>query len=186
MDDDKIIDLFLSRDERAISETSASYGAFLFRSAKKITENDNDAEECVNDTYLQAWDRIPPDEPRGYFRAYLFRILRHIALDKCRKRNADKRSAVVTEMTEELSEVISDGTDAQSELEYKDLGELINAFLKKQKEPDRSIFILRYYNTESVTDISKRLQMNENKVKAILFRMRGRLKKYLESEGYQI
>ena len=186
MDDEKIIELFLSRDERAISETSSLYGEFLKKAAMRITESKQDAEECVNDTYLQVWDRIPPDEPRGYFRAYLFRILRHIALDLCRRRGADKRSATLTGITEELSEVISDGEDAQSELEYKELGKLINGFLKEQKELNRSLFVRRYYNAESVADISKSLGMNKNKIKAILFRMRNKLKERLEREGYFI
>ena len=184
MADDKIIELFLSRDERAINETSSLYGDFLKKAAMRITESRQDAEECVNDTYLQVWDRIPPDEPRGYFRTYLFRILRHIALDLCRRRGADRRSAVMTEITEELSEVISDGEDAQSAVEYRELGELINAFLKEQKDPDRSVFISRYYNAESIADISNRLGMNKNKIKAILFRMRNKLKERLEREGY--
>ena len=186
MDDDKIIDLFLSRDEQAISETSSSYGKFLLQAAKRITESDADAEECVNDTYLQVWNRIPPDEPRGYFRAYLFRILRHIVLDLCKKRGAEKRSAVLTEITEELSQVISDGQDSQTELERKQLGETINAFLSEQKEQSQAIFIRRYYNAESVVDISKSLGMNENRVKSILFRMRAKLKERLEREGYFI
>ena len=186
MDDDKIIELFLSRDERAISETSSVYGKFLLQAAKKITESETDAEECVNDTYLQVWNRIPPDDPRGYFRAYLFRILRHIALDLCRKRGAEKRSAVLTEITAELSEVISDGEDAQTALEYKELGAIINAFLAEQKKLDRSVFVRRYYDAESVSEISKSLKMNENKIKSILSRMRKKLKDRLRGEGYFI
>lgn len=186
MDDDRIIDLFLSRDERAITETSSKYGAFLLAAAERITNSKADAEECVNDTYLRAWNGIPPAEPRGYLRMFLLRIVRHAALDICRKSVTDKRSAVMTEITEELGQCFSGGDDVQTKIEYKELGELINSFLKKSKEAERSIFIRRYYMTQSVEQISKSLGMNKNKVKSILFRMRNRLKAYLESEGYPI
>lgn len=184
MDDDKIIDLFLARDERAITETSSKYGAFLFSAAERITASSTDADECVNDTYLQAWNGIPPAEPRGYFRTYLLRITRHAALDICRKRDAEKRSALMTEITEELENCLSDRQTAESAVEYKELGALINRFLKQQKELDRNIFIRRYYMAHSVEQISKSLGINKNRVKSVLFRTRNKLKVYLESEGY--
>ena len=181
MDDKEIIGLYIARDEKAIAETSAKYGGYLKTVAQNITDDEADAEECVNDAYMQAWNNIPPDEPYDYLKVYLSRLTRHAALDKCRK-----RSAVITGITEELSQCVSNGRDAQAELEAKELGKLINAFLKKQKPLYQAVFIRRYYQTESVEYISKKLNLSQSKTKSILFRMRNKLKEYLESEGYNI
>jgi RNA polymerase sigma-70 factor (ECF subfamily) len=186
MDDKEIIGLYIARDEKAIAETSAKYGGYLKTVAKNITDDEADAEECVNDAYMQAWNNIPPDEPYDYLKVYLSRLTRHAALDKCRKQSADKRSAVITGITEELSQCVSNGRDAQAELEAKELGKLINAFLKKQKPLYQAVFIRRYYQTESVDDISKALHISQSKIKSILFRMRNKLRENLESEGYDI
>ena len=186
MDDDGIINLFLSRDEKAIAETSAKYGGYLKTVALNLTDDSADADECVNDAYMQAWNSIPTDLPYGHLKIYLGRLARHAALDVCRRRSADKRSAVITGITEELSQCVSNGRDAEAELEAKELGGLINAFLKKQKPLYQAVFIRRYYQTESVDDISKALHISQSKIKSILFRMRNKLKECLESEGYDI
>ncbi len=186
MDDKEIIGLYLARDEKAIAETSSKYGAYLKTVALNVTGDEEDAEECVSDAYLQAWNSIPPDQPYGYLKLYLSSFVRHAALDKCRKQSADKRSAVITGITEELSQCVSNGRDAQAELEAKELGKLINAFLKKQKPLYQAVFIRRYYQTESVEYISKKLNLSQSKTKSILFRMRNKLKEYLEKEGYDI
>ncbi len=186
MDDNEIIGLYIARDEKAIAETSAKYGGYLKTVALNVTGDDADAEECVNDAYIQAWNSIPSDPPYGYLKIYLCRLARHAALDVCRKRSADKRSAVITGITEELEQCVSDGSDAQTELESRELGKLINAFLKKQKPLYQAVFIRRYFQTESVADISKKLGLSQSKTKSIMFRMRNKLKEYLESEGYNI
>ena len=186
MDDKEIIGLFLARNEKAIAETSAKYGGYLRTVALNITGDGADADECVNDAYMQAWNSIPPDEPYGYLKIYLSRLARHAALDVCRKQSADRRSAVITGITEELSTCVTNGRDAETELEAKELGGLINAFLKKQKPLYQAVFIRRYYQTESVDDIAKALNLSQSKIKSILFRMRNKLREYLESEGYDI
>ncbi|MBO4423800.1 MAG: RNA polymerase sigma factor [Clostridia bacterium] len=186
MNDDEIIGLYLQRNENAITETSSKYGGYLKTVALNITGDGADADECVNDAYMQAWNSIPDEAPYGYLKVFLTRLVRHAALDVCRKRNADKRSAVITGITEELEQVVPAGGDAQTELESKELGRLINAFLKKQKPLYQAVFIRRYFQAESVAAVAKSLSLSQSKVKSILFRMRNKLKEYLEREGYNV
>ena len=112
MEDTNIVDLFLERNESAISETKAKYGSQLQRIANSILKNRLSAEECENDTYLEAWNRIPPNEPRTYLFAFLGQIIRHLAIDECRRNTARKRHALFCELTNEMEECLAGRNDS--------------------------------------------------------------------------
>ena len=184
LDDEKIIDLYLSRDESAIRETQEKYGARLRQTAYRILENHGAAEECENDTYLEAWNRIPPHEPRGYFFEFLVRIIKHAAIDACRRNNRLKRRANFCELTKEMEECLPGEEGADRNIETQELNEIITDFLKHYPEEPRGIFLRRYWFFDTVPEISRRFGCTQGKVKSTLFRMREALKKRLEREGY--
>lgn len=186
LEDDKIVQLFLSRDEEAIRKTSEKYGTRLRAVALAITSDYQTSEECENDTYVQAWNLIPPNEPKTYLYAFLARIIRHISIDRCRKEKTLKRGAFITELTEEMEMCISDVKDLESELEAKELGAAISKFLRSLPKEKRVIFVRRYFFMDSVAEISKRCAISESKVKTVLFRVRKELREYLKKEGYLI
>ena len=185
MDDDKIIDLYLSRDESAIRETEAKYGARLRRTAYRITEDNGTAEECENDAYLAAWNSIPPYEPRGYLAEYLLRLVKHAAIDVCRRNQRLKRRADFCELTKEMEECLPGKSSAEEELEAQELSGIITDFLQGYPEEQQSVFLRRYWFFDTVPEISRRFGFSQGKVKSILFRMRDALKKRLEREGYK-
>ena len=184
MDDDRIVALYMERDERAIEQTALKYGKRLWGIAKGITEDSLSAEECENDTYLEAWDTIPPQNPSAYLFAYLARIIRHISLDVCRKRNSLKRNAFITELTAEMEECIPASDAPADRLEAKELGEAISRYLRLLTEEKQIIFMRRYWYLDSVESIASRLGIGVSKVKMTLFRCKKELKAYLEKEGY--
>ena len=186
LDDSKIVDLFLQRDEDAIKYTAEKYGIRLRSLAYGIVRDDRTAEECENDTYLAAWNSIPPHEPRDYLYAFLARIIRHITLNRCRDGNRLKRKAHVADLAEELDQCIPASHDVESRIDDAALGKAINDFLGGLDKEKRDIFIRRYWYMDSVADIAKRFSTSESKVKTTLFRCRNRLKEYLEKEGYTI
>ena len=184
MDDSRLVDLFLARDESAISGTAEKYGQKLLRLAKRLLGSTDDAEECINDAYLRAWDSIPPNEPRQYLFPFLARIARQNALNRVRSSAAAKRSALVVELTAEMEECLPSSLDASSGAEKRELMGLINAFLARLPEEKRIIFLKRYWYFEPVTSIAVTLGISQSKVKTTLFRTREKLKAYLEEEGY--
>lgn len=186
MDDQSIVDLYLQRDERAIHETSEKYGNRLRALAYGIVEDSQTAEECENDTYLEAWNSIPPHEPRDYLYSFLVRITRHIALNCCRDRNRLKRRAFICELSAELEQCIPDPDDGSSHIDDIALSQAINSFLGNLDEEKRNIFIRRYWYLDSVSAISKRFGLSQSKVKTTLFRCRNRLREHLEKEGYSV
>lgn len=186
MDDSKIIDLYLGRDEKAIALTSEKYGKRLRALSFDIIRDRHAAEECENDTYLEAWKSIPPHEPRSYLYMYLARITRHIALNFCRKRNALKRSAHISELSAELEQCIPAPDDLECRISEMDLATIINSFLENLNHQKRIIFVRRYWYLDSIEDIAKRFSVTESKVKSILFRCRRQLKERLEKEGYRL
>lgn len=186
MDDERIIELYLQRDEAAIIQTEEKYGKRLRILAYGITNDQQTAEECENDTYIEAWNRIPPHEPRSYFYAFLARITRHTSLNCCRNRKRLKRNAFICELTKELEECISSPDDVECRIDDIFLGNAINDFLGKLDEEKRNIFIRRYWYLDSITEISKRFSLSESKVKTTLFRLRNKLRVYLEEEGYSL
>ena len=184
MDDNKIIDLYLCRDETAVKHTARKYGDHLRALAYGIVKDRLTAEECENDTYLKAWNSIPPHEPREYLYAFLARITRHISLDCCRKRSRLKRSAYISELSAEMEQCIPAPDDMECRIDDIAFGQAINGFLSTLSEEKRNVFIRRYWYLDSVSDIARRFSLSESKVKTMLFRSRNRLRDYLEKEGY--
>lgn len=186
MDDAQIVDLYLARDERAIRHTADKYGPRLRGLAQAVLADRSAAEECENDTYLEAWNRIPPHEPRTYLFAFLGKITRHLAIDACRRRSADKRSAVVCELTAELADCLPAPGGVEEALNAAALTEAVNAFLRQCSDEQRAIFVRRYWYFDSVEAISRRYGCSRSKVKTVLFRLRGGLKDYLQKEGFSV
>ncbi len=188
MDDAKIVDLYLERDESAISYTAEKYGAGLRRIAEHILDDAASAEECENDTYYEAWNRIPPHEPRTYLFAFLGRIARHLAIDVCRRNASQKRQALFCELTEEMAECLTDGggSSAEREFEAKELSKTIDRFLDSCSEESRGVFVRRYWFFDTIPEICARTGYSQSKVKSMLFRMREGLRDHLKKEGYAL
>ena len=186
MDDNGIVELYLLRDETAIRQSAEKYGKRLRSLAYGIAGDRQTAEECENDTYMEAWNTIPPHEPRSYLYAFLARITRHISLNFCRDRNRLKRSAFICELSAEMEQCIPAPDDALCRMDDMALREAINGFLGTLDEEKRNIFVRRYWYLDTVADISKRFALSESKVKTTLFRCRNRLREHLEKEGYTL
>ena len=184
MDDNKIIELYFCRDETAVKHTSEKYGNRLRALAYGIIKDHQTAEKCENDTYLEAWNSIPPHEPKNYLYAFLARITRHISLDCCRKRGRLKRRAYISELSAEMEQCIPAPDDMECRIDDIVLGQAINEFLGTLSEEKRNVFIRRYWYLDSISDIARRFSLSESKVKTMLFRSRNRLRDYLEKEGY--
>lgn len=184
MDDERIVELYLNRDEAAIEQTSKKYGRRLRLLALGIVKNSQTAEECENDTYMKAWNSIPPCEPKSYLYAFLSRITRHISLNRCRDLRRIKRNAFICELSREMEECIPAPDDADCRMDNMLLSEAINGFLETLSEEKRNVFLRRYWYLDSIADISKRFALSESKVKTMLFRIRNQFRKYLEKEGY--
>jgi RNA polymerase sigma-70 factor (ECF subfamily) len=162
------------------------YGSMLNVVSERITGDRSEAEECVNDTLLEAWNRIPPHEPRGYFPAFLSRIVRNISINRCVEKERLKRKAFITELSDELEQCIPSKSSPESSVEGIELGRVISEFLRKQPEEKRRIFVRRYYYLDPVSRIAEKFGCSAGKVKTELFRMRNALKNYLETEGYSL
>ena len=186
MDDNRIVELYLLRDETAIRQTSEKYGNRLRSLAYGIVGDRQTAEECENDTYMEAWNTIPPHEPGGYLYAFLARITRHISLNRCRDRSRLKRSALICELSAELEQCIPAPDDTECRIDDMAMSEAINGFLGALNEEKRNIFVRRYWYLDSIADISKRFALSESKVKTTLFRCRNRLREHLIKEGYTV
>ncbi len=182
--DEKIVDLFIKRDESAITETKNKFGTKLCRIADNILHNAEDSAECENETYLKAWNTIPPNEPRTYLFAYLAKITRCIAFNRHKERIAEKRSAEICELTQEIETAIPAHFSAEKEYDAIKLCELINEFLFSLPPEKRNIFIRRYWFCDSVRDIAAMYSITDGKVKTVLFRVRDDLKAFLEKEDY--
>ena len=186
LDDDRIIELYLLRDETAINQTSEKYGSRLLSLAYGIINDRQTAEECENDTYMEAWNTIPPHEPRSFLYAFLARITRHISLNCCRDRARLKRSAYICELSAEMEECIPAPDDVECRIDDMALREALNGFLRTLDEEKRNVFLRRYWYLDSIADVSKRYALSQSKVKSMLFRMRSQLKNYFEQEGYDL
>lgn len=184
MEDRQIIDLYFRRDEEAISQTAAAYGGKLYSLAYRILQLREDAEESVNDTYLKAWESIPPQRP-VFFYAYLSKICRFLAFGKLDWRNAAKRKAEIVELSAEMELCIPDQR-WERQAESEEIGRLLNDFLETLPEESRLIFMRRYWYADSVAEIAKRYKMGESKVKTRLFRTRNALHAFLEKEGFTV
>lgn len=184
IDDIKIIELYFERNEQAIKETDIKYGKFCRNMAYKILNNHQDSEECVNTTYLEMWDRIPPTRP-AKFKVYISRIVRSTSIDRVRHLTAKKRSADMVMALDELTEVLPDERYAPGRND-EEIGKLISIFLRKQKEDVQRVFVLKYFYFESNRVIAEKYGFTERKVTNMLARTRNKLKKYLIEEGIYI
>lgn len=183
MEDQEIIGLYWTRSENAIVETDKKYGKLCFQTAFRILDSREDSEECVSDTYLLAWEAIPPRQP-GVLSAFLCRITRNLALNRYQAANTAKRGGGAVEVAlEELAECIPDPNTVENAVDNRALARCLNGFLETLTREARSIFLLRYWELASVREISRRLSVSESKVKVSLYRTRGRLRRFLEQEG---
>lgn len=186
MRDDEIVTLYWKRDERAIKETKNEYGRYLFKIANNILADLEDSRESVNDTYLAAWNSIPPQRP-SVLSTYLGKLTRRISIDLFRKKNREKRRASEYALSlNELEECIPGGNMPEDEVEVKLLAKSINDFLRMQPEEARTLFVGRYYFLDSLKDVARYCGMSESKAKSILFRTRCSLKTHLEQEGFVV
>ncbi len=185
MEDEKIIELFEKRDERAVSETKTKYFHYLTKISMNVLGDAGDAEECVNDTYLKAWQNIPPDRPRS-LSAYLAVIVRRISLDRIKKRTAGKRRGAEYDLSlDELEECVpSGGTGVEDEVERAELGRCINRYLLSLSETERTVFTGRYFYLDPVRAIASYTNLTPAKVRGTLERVRAGLRRRLEEEGY--
>ena len=182
----ELFELYLARDEAAISQTSDKFGARLYSLAYGIVDDRQTAEECENDTYMQAWNLIPPHEPADYLYAFLARITRHLSLNCCRKRSRLKRSAFICSFSAEMEQCIPAPDDMECRIDDMALKDAIDGFLGSLDEERRNIFLRRYWYLDSIASISRRFSLSESKVKTTLFRCRRRFREYLEKGGYTI
>lgn len=186
MDDKGIVELFWQRNESAINETKAKYGNYCYSIAYRILGNNEDAEECENDTYLEAWKNIPPQRPKT-LSAFLGMITRQKSIDKWRKKNANKRGGGEFQLSlSELEGCIPNENTIIDELEAKELAKKISEFLRTLSQNECNVFIRRYWYFDSITDICKRYGYGQSKVKMMLKRTREKLISYLEKEGMLI
>ena len=183
VEDNAILDLFFTRNESGIEEAKLKYGKRLFMTAKNILHSNEDAEECVNDTLLKAWENIPPNRPQ-LLGAYLNKIVRNRALNIWEARNAAKRGGgEVTLLLGELEESVPSRDTTEKAYDEAMATQAINIFLAKANKQARTLFVLRYFHGESITSLSVRLKMHESKIKSTLFRLRKKLRTHLMEEG---
>lgn len=186
MEDKEIVDLYLARDEAAISATARKYGNYCYSVAYNILYSKEDAEESVNDTYLGAWNSIPPHMP-DVLSAYLGKITRNISLKRRRDKLAQKRGAGEVSLAyEELVDCIPANHDMDAALGAKELAVHINRFLSALPATERHVFICRYWYFDSISSISRQFGFRETKVKSMLFRTRNKLRNKLKKEGVLI
>ncbi|MBQ3418933.1 MAG: sigma-70 family RNA polymerase sigma factor [Erysipelotrichaceae bacterium] len=183
MEDLEIVELYWQRNEEAIKETSKKYGNYCYTIANNILYNNEDAQECVNDTYLGAWNAIPPHHP-NVLSTFLGKITRRLSLNKWREKNAIKRGNGEAALSfDELEECIPSNSSIKEELALKELSEAINTFLETLKVDERKVFVCRYFYFESIDEIAFRFSFTPSKVKMMLKRTRDRLKDYLIGKG---
>ena len=183
MDDRMIIDLFFERSEQAITETKNKYSSIVRRTAFHILNNFQDTEECESDTYLSAWNKIPPEYPNS-LAAYLCRISRNLALKRYEANTAMRRNSSYDIALDELEDVFEGkNSNPASEYEVKELTKAIEAFLDTLSEEDCKLFVRRYWFSYPVKDLAENMKMNPHRVTVKLSRIRTRLQKYLLKEG---
>ena len=186
MTDTQIIDLYWARSQQAIAESEIKYGAYCHAIALRILDRAEDAEECVNDTWLRAWNAMPPQRP-GILSAFFAKLTRNLSLDRWRRQRAAKRGGGQTELAlQELGECVPDRRRPDEALEAAETARLISAFLRRQGELDRRLFVRRYFYLESLAALGARFGLTQGQVKSRLYRVRQRLKNELEREGVPV
>lgn len=184
MEDEQIITLYWQRSERAITETAAKYGSYCRGIALSILNSLQDAEETVNDTWLGAWNSMPPHRP-NILSAFLGRITRRLSIDRWRAMSAEKRgSGQLPLALDELGDCIPSGSDPQQAAELEALTAAIRHFLDTLPHTERHVFLCRYWYLHTIPDIAKQFSFSEAKVKSMLHRTRGKLRAALAKEGF--
>lgn len=184
MEDSQIIELYFNRKEEAIKETDNKYGSYCFSIAENILHNAEDSEECVSDTWLKAWNAMPPERPTVLC-MFLAKITRNLSFNRFHARNAEKRGGGEIHLVlEELAECIANESDTESEYLAKELEQSIRKFVRNLPEREGNVFVRRYFFTEPVAVIAKRYGMSENNVMVVLSRTRKKLRAHLSKEGY--
>lgn len=182
MEDSAIIDLFFERSEQAVAELQQKYGAAVRKTAGNLLRDRQDAEECVNDTYLRVWSSIPPQRP-DFLDSFVCRITRNLAVSMLRSKTAAKRNHELDLVLGELEACIPSPVNVEADYEVKELTEEINRFLSRLSYDDRFLFVRRYWYADSVGDIAAEMKIPENRVSVRLFRLREKLRKTLQKEG---
>ena len=185
MEDYRIIELFFGRQEQAIMELSEKYGNLCHKIAMNILNNRQDAEECVNDTYLASWNTIPPQRPEP-LRMYVCRIVRNLSIKKYHSNTALKRNSFYDVALDELEACIPSAATLEDAFDAKELAERINRFLGTLDEKDRIMFVRRYWFSDSVSEIAAKFQMSSHNATVRLSRIRKKLEKFLLKEGFYI
>ncbi len=186
MEDQEIINLYWERNSNALQETASKYDGYCKAIAKNILGSNEDAEECVNDTYLRTWNSIPPNRPTK-LSVYLGKITRNLSFDRVRHRHAHKRGdGEIQLVLEELGQCVSGTGSAEQEVERKELVRAINDFLDTLSQEKCKIFLCRYWYAIPVSEIAARFGMTRGNVSVTLNRLRGKLKQYLIERGYDL
>ena len=184
--DDQIVDLYWARDEKAIDATDKKYGKYLYTIAYNIVHDDMDCEECLNDTYLGTWNRIPPTRPT-IFHVFLSKIMRNIAIDRYRQNTAAKRvpSELVVSL-DELDDCMICDPSAEEEYAISEIARVMNAYLESLSEREQLVFVCRYYYSDYIADIAHMLRVSESTVRRELEKIRQNLKIALKREGIEV
>lgn len=183
MEDNRIVKLYWERSESAIAETASKYGRYCYAIAYNILTSSEDANESVNDTYLGAWNSMPPHRP-AILSTFLGKITRRISIDKWREKSADKRGgAAVSLVLDELSECLPSNTNVEHELLTIELGAQINSFIRALPDTERRVFICRYWYLDPISTICKQFGVSQSQVKTMLYRTRKKLLAHLVKEG---
>lgn len=184
--DEDIVDLYWQRDETAIRETDRKYGRYLFTISYNMLHDRMDCEECVNDTYLGAWNSIPPTRPQ-FLQVFLSKIIRNISVNRYKKNTAGKRiPSELTVSLDELHEGINYDGFSDDEFATRELGRILNQYIATLTDRQEFIFVCRYYYSDRIADIATMLQVSENTVNRELASIRQGLRERLEKEGYSL
>lgn len=182
MNDKEIIDLYLRREERAVAETQTKYGAYCSSIANNILSVPEDAEECVNDTWISVWNRIPPTIPLP-LKAFLGKLVRDISLNRYIHNHAKKRYSGMEVLLDELEECIPSDFDVEQSIEQQELSDLLNRWLRELPCDEMALFVRRYYYGDSVKGLAKIQGCTENQMAQKMMKLRNRLKSFLISKG---
>lgn len=185
MDDSQIIELFLERSEKAILELSSKYGGVCMKISQNVLNNYQDAEECVNDTYLGVWDTIPPKKPQSLL-AYVCRLARNISINRYKYNSSQKRRGIYDVCSDELSECIPSNERAEDKLEVDELSKCIDEFLDTLDTTNRMLFVRRYWYLDSFKTLAGLSCLHVSTVRTRLSRLRDMLKIFLESRGFDV
>ena len=180
MEDNKIVDLYWARNEKAIDESDKKYGKMLRSLSRSLLSSFEDAEECVNDTYVGAWDAMPDARPQ-FLGAFLSKMTRRISIDRYREKHREKRGGV-DNLLSELSECIPAGDEYEKEQDSQAISAALNEFLLSLPKEKRVMFVLRYFYSKPISEISRQMNMGESKIKVTLHRLREELKERLEEQ----